>query len=142
LVDSSVGELPVPPPGDTFLQQLRDNRDATLHDFVRAMFATPQPEPEIVALIQSAKRMTLDSSVALLSSGIPREHWKEIAHAFAKPLLYAVTPQFAEQARNLEQNRSGTQIEIFERAGHALFVDEPERFNQLILSFADAIAER
>jgi len=140
LVDSSVGEQPVPPPEGGFLTALRADRDKTLNEFVRAMYAKPRSEAEYKALLDSITRMSLEDSIALLSSGIPREHWKEIAHAFTKPLLYVVTPQFAEQARNLEKNRPGTKIEIFERAGHALFVDEPGRFNRLLLDFAARLA--
>lgn len=142
LVDSSVGELPVPPPGGDFLERLRADRDHELNGFVREMYAKPRPESETAALVSDVKRMSLDNSIALLSSGIPREHWKECAHALRKPLLYAVTPQFAEQARNLEKNRPGTRIEIFCDAGHTLFVDEPERFNALMLSFAECIRVR
>lgn len=139
LVDSSVGELPVPPPSGTFLQSLREDRDTVLDGFVREMYGKPRPENEITTLLQDVKRMTLDNSIALLSSGIPREHWKECAHAFNKPLLYVVTPQFAEQAENLQKNRPGTHIELFEEAGHALFADEPARFNALILEFAASV---
>ena len=139
LVDSSVGELPVPPPGGTFLEALREKRNDTLDEFVRAMYASPRPDAEVIALLHDVKRMSLDNSIALLSSGIPREHWKECAHAFKKPLLYVVTPQFEEQARNLEKNRPGTRVEIFAEAGHALFVDEPERFNALLLVFAGSV---
>jgi non-heme chloroperoxidase len=140
LVDSSVGELPVPPPGGGFLDELRKDRDKTLDSFVREMYAKPPAETDIHKLLRDAKRMSLEDSIALLSSGIPREHWKEIAHAFRKPLLYAVTPQFEAQARNLARNRPDTRIEIFSDAGHALFVDEAERFNALLLDFAGAIA--
>ncbi len=139
LVDSSVGELPVPPPGGTFLQSLREDRDSVLDGFVREMYATPRSESEISVLLKDVKRMSLENSIALLSSGIPREHWKECAHAFKKPLLYVVTPQFEEQAHNLEKNRPGTRVEVFSDAGHALFVDEPERFNALILDFAESV---
>ena len=139
LVDSSVGELPVPPPGGTFLQSLRENRDSVLDGFVREMYAKPRPEAEITALLKDVKRMSLENSIALLSSGIPREHWKACAHAFKKPLLYVVTPQFEEQACNFEKNRPGTRVEIFAEAGHALFVDEPERFNALLLDFAGSV---
>lgn len=142
LVDSSVGELPAPPPGGGFLDELRADRDGTLDAFVRAMFAKPHPEEEITLLLAAAKKMSLNDSIALLSSGIPREHWKEIAYAFKRPLLYVVTPQFEAQARNLEKNRPGTRIAIFSEAGHALFVDEPERFNALILDFAESISGR
>jgi len=69
-------------------------------------------------------------------------HWKQIAHSFAKPLLYAVTPQFEAQALNLQKNRPGTQVEVFREAGHALFVDEPVRFNALVRKFAETLAQR
>lgn len=140
LVDSSVGEQPAPPPGSAFTDGLRRGRDKALNSFVPAIFARPRPKAEIAALVRGAKRMSLDSSIALLSYPFEREHWKRIALAFDKPLLYAVTPQFAAQARNLEKNRPGTRIEIFERAGHALFVDEPERFNALLSGFAESVA--
>jgi microsomal epoxide hydrolase len=142
LVDSSVGELPVPPSEGHFLDDLRKNRDKALEDFVHAMYAKPRPAPETQELLQDVKRISLDNSIALLSSGIPREHWKACAHACRKPLLYVVTPQFEAQARNLEQNRPGTHIEVFKDAGHTLFVDEPERFNALLLDFAKSITRR
>ena len=142
LVDSSVGELPVPPPGGEFLDTLRKDRDQVLDAFVHEMYAKPRAETEVSALLTDVKRMSLDNSIALLSSGIPREHWKACAHAFNKPLCYVVTPQFEAQARNLEKNRPGTQIEIFREAGHALFVDEAQRFNALILDFAARIFRR
>ncbi|MGH7886586.1 MAG: alpha/beta fold hydrolase, partial [Candidatus Binatia bacterium] len=122
LVDSSVGEQPEPPPSGTFLQALRDDRDSTLDGFVRAIFKTPLSDAEVAALVSGAKRMSVENSLALLSYPFPRTHWKEIAHAFRKPLIYLVTPQFEEQARNLQKNRPATQIEVFRDAGHALFV--------------------
>ena len=142
LVDSSVGEEPAPPPGGTFLQALRDDRDKTLDGFVRAIFKSARSDAEVAAMVDGAKRMSLDQSIALLSYSFPRTHWKEIAHAFTKPLLYVVTPQFAEQAANLQKNRPGTEVEVFNDAGHTLFVDEPERFNALILKFAESISPR
>ncbi|MSP36901.1 MAG: alpha/beta hydrolase [Deltaproteobacteria bacterium] len=142
LVDSSVGEEPAPAPGGTFLQALRDERDKTLDGFVRAIFKKPLSEDEVARLIGGAKRMPVESSIALLSYPFPRTHWKEIAHAFKKPLLYVVTPQFEEQAQNLQKNRPGTQVEVFKDAGHTLFVDEAERFNALIEKFAASLSRR
>jgi len=142
LVDSSVGEEPAPPPGGTFLQALRDDRDKTLDGFVRAIFKSPRSDAEIAAMVEGAKRMSVDQSIALLSYPFPRTHWKEIAHAFTKPLLYIVTPQFEAQAGNLQKNRPATEVEVFNDAGHTLFVDEPERFNALIRKFAESLSRR
>jgi non-heme chloroperoxidase len=139
LVDSSVGEEPAPPSGGTFTRRLRENRDAMLNEFVRAIFSKPRPEPEIESFVRGAKRMRLEDSLALLSYPFERTHWKRIVHGFNKPLLYVVTPQFEKQGRNLQKHRPGTQMEVFKRAGHALFVDEPQRFNALILRFAESL---
>lgn len=136
IVDSSVGEEPAPPPDGTFMRQLRENRDKTINEFVHAIFSKPRPENEIESLARNAKRMALEDSLALLSYPFERTHWKRIVYGFEKPLLYAVTPQFEKQAQNLKKNRPATQIEVFRTAGHALFADEPQRFNDLILRFA------
>ena len=142
LVDSSVGEEPAPPPGGTFLQALRDNRDKALDGFIRGIFKTPRTDAEVAALVNGAKRMSVENSIALLSYPFPRTHWKEIAHAFNKPLLYIVTPQFEAQSQNLRKNRPATQIEIFRNTGHTLFADAPQRFNRLIMRFAQSLSQR
>lgn len=134
LVDSSVGELPRPPEG-RFTESLASDRRKSLEAFVRAIFRTPRTQAQHDELLSGAMRMPLQASIDLLSYPQPREHWRNIARAFAKPLLYVVTPQFAAQAQNLRTHRPETRVEVFEQAGHALFVDEPQRFNMLVQSF-------
>jgi len=137
LVDNSVGEPPAPRPSN-FISELRADRSATVDRFVRGMFAHPRPEAEIERIKQSALRMPLDGAIALLSYPLPREHWRNIARSFAKPLCYCVTTRYLEQAHNLQRERPATRVEWFEHAGHALFVDEPERFNRIVGEFAQA----
>ena len=139
LVDSSVGEEPAPKAGGNFKQRLREDRDKALRDFVRAMFAKPRNDEDVAKLLSAAKRMSLEDSLALLEYPFERAHWRNITRAFKKPLLYVVTPQFEAQAGNLEKNRPPTQVEVFKKAGHTLFVDEPERFNALIEQFAEKV---
>jgi microsomal epoxide hydrolase len=134
LVDSSVGEQPPPSEGN-FTEALKGDRARVVESFVRAMFRSKRPPEETRRLVEGALRLPAQASIDLLSYPRPREHWRDIAWAFPKPLLYVVTPQFAAQAKNLERNRPGTRIEIFSQAGHALFVDEPQRFDALIEAF-------
>jgi non-heme chloroperoxidase len=136
LVDSSVGEGPPPKGSGNFKQRLREDRDSAVNEFVRAIFATRRSDGEIAELASAAQRMALEDSLALLDYPFERTHWRDIARGFKKPLLYVVTPQFEAQAGHLKKNRPRTQVEVFRKAGHALFVDEPERFNSLIESFA------
>lgn len=140
LVDSSVGEDSPPAPATRFIEALQQERRATIKAFVREMFSSSRTAPELDALVDAALRMPLEASLSLFPRGIPREHWRDIARRFSKPLLYVVTEQFAAQARSLLQNRPGTRIAVFETAGHALFVDEPDRFNQLLVDFFEEMA--
>ncbi len=137
LVDNSVGEPPAPRPSN-FISELRADRSATVERFVRGLFARPRPEAEIERIKQAALKMPLEGAIALLSYPFPREHWRNIARSFAKPLCYCVTSRYLEQARNLQRERPATRVEWFEHAGHALFVDEPERFNRIVSEFAQA----
>ena len=131
LVDNSVGEPPVPPASD-FIARLRADRRATVDRFVPAMFAHPRPPEEIHALTEAALRVPLPASIALLSYPFPREHWRDIARALPVPLAYVTGAGLAAQGRSLAAHRPATEVDVFERAGHALFVDEPARFNALL----------
>lgn len=145
IVDSTVGEIsaavPVPPkpppsPQLSFQDELRLDRPKATEAFLRAIFRTPQPQEVIAALREAALRMPLEASLSLFPGNrIPRERWRRTVNDIRKPLLYAVTPQFAGQARRLKAKRPATRVELFENAGHALFVDEPERFNAVLIDF-------
>ena len=144
IVDSSVGETyaaapspkPAPRAKPSFQDELRLDRPRAIEQFLRAIFRTPQPDQTIATLRDAALRMPLEASLSIFPGDrIPRERWRATVNAFRKPLLYAVTPQFAAQAQRLKAKRPATQVEIFENAGHALFVDEPERFNAVLIDF-------
>jgi microsomal epoxide hydrolase len=135
LVDNSIGEDPPPVFDQTFLPRLRRDQKATMRRFVRGMFRTPQSEQYLNRLTRSALRVPLDASLALLNYNHPRTYWKETVYATRKPVLYVVNNRFSGQARNLEKNRPGSRIAVFESAGHALFIDEPARFNRVLGEF-------
>jgi len=141
LVDSSVGEDPPPGPGGAFVAELRRDRNAAIESFVRSVFKSPRSEAELRTLTMQAQRMPLEASLSLFPSALPREHWRAIARGFRKPLVYAVTPQFAAQAANLRRARPATRVEVYEGAGHALFADQPERFNALLRALLEELAK-
>ena len=138
LVDNSIGEPPAPRGGD-FLVRLRRERKVTVDKFVRSMFAQPRPDAQIDALRDAALRMPLEASIALLSYPLPREHWRDIVHGFDRPLAYVITRRFREQSQHLLAARPASRVEVFENAGHALFVDEAQRFNELMIEWVGEI---
>lgn len=135
LVDNSIGEEPPPSFDPTFLPRLKQNRIVTTERFVRNMYRTQQKEPYLRKIIASSLRVPTDAAVALLSYPYPRERWRQIVYAVDRPILYATTSRFAGQAENLKQKHAHADTVLFENAGHALFVDEAERFNHVLDDF-------
>jgi non-heme chloroperoxidase len=135
LVDNSVGETP-PQKGDTEIRygSKRDRRrDMAL--YVGALFRTPQPPAYLDWLTTETLRAPPEVGVSLLAIPYARSFWRASVYQTRKPLLYVVTASLDGQARSLHRKRTGTSIEVFADAGHALFVDEHERFNNVLQVF-------
>ncbi len=135
LVDNSVGEDPAPTRGGNFMARLRADRTRAMTEFVRAMFRSEQTPAYLDALTAQALKTPYEASVQLLTIKQPREFWRAAVYGTTRPVLYVVTPRLQGQAENLQRKRPATRSEVFESAGHALFVDEPRRFNALMDEF-------
>ena len=144
LIDNSIGEEPAPraasiaprsaaPPPEPTPAERRARRAA----FVASMFAH-DPGPDYRArLTDQALRMTVEDERRLLAYDVPREVWRAAVHSTDRPVLYVVRPRWREQGENLIRTHADASMTVFEDAGHALFVDEPERFNALQTDFLD-----
>lgn len=136
LVDNSVGEGEPPPPrSGSFFRNLRTQREATMRGFVAAMFRTPREAAWLDRLTRDALRMPLEDSIRLLSYPRPRAFWRDTLRATRRPVHYAVRPLFRGQAEALVRHHAEAEAEIYETAGHALFVDEAARFNASVERF-------
>ena len=136
-VDNSVGEEPPPTRGSTSRDPGPWDRKREMADFVSSMFKSPQQPAYLTWLTGEVMRTPVEASLSLLSIPYPRTFWRSAIYATHKPLLYAVTPGLKGQADNLKRKRKRTSIEIFSGAGHALFVDDHERFNSVLDGFLD-----
>jgi non-heme chloroperoxidase len=139
LVDNSVGEEPPPPPSPFRPQPRRfgppSSHAAAMKQFVKAMFHHPPPAAYLDRLTEAALHTPEAASRLLLSYPVPRSYWKDAVYATKVPLLYVVRPRWVAQAETLVRNRPETEMDIFNDAGHALFVDEPARFNSVTERF-------
>jgi non-heme chloroperoxidase len=136
LIDNSVGENPPPspePPSSS--RHPRLTHAQYMRAFVIAMFATRQLPAYINQLTASTLRLPEIDARALLEYPVPRSYWREAIMSTNTPIFYIVRPHLAGQAQNLLADRPNTQIAIFHRAGHALFVDSVTHFNTLVANF-------
>jgi microsomal epoxide hydrolase len=138
LIDNSVGEGQPPPARtrpSTFFAGLRQRRDATVRGFVASMYRTPQDPAYLDAIARQAQRMPVEASIRLLSYPRPREFWRDSLYAVRRPVYYAVTPRLRGQAEAVAQRHPAPMVEVFDGAGHALFVDQAARFNASMEEF-------
>ena len=83
--------------------------------------------------------MPTNSAVALVLGGVASDNRNALAK-IDKPTLIVVAlvrpwMQFYE---DLQKRIRGARMEVFENAGHALFVDEAARFNTLLDGFLNS----
>ena len=136
LIDNSVGENPPPLPSRFApARGPRLAREVQMRNFVRGMFRSSPGEDYLERLTETALRTPPGPSAQLLNYPVPRSYWRDAVLSMQKPVLYVVRPRFAAQAGNLEADQPLAETAVFESAGHALFVDEPGRFNALVQDF-------
>ncbi len=137
LVDNSVGESPAQKGGDEIRSEPPHDRQRQMAAFVGSMFKTARPPEYLEWLTYQAMRTPPEVGVSLLSIPYPRTYWRSAVYKTRRPLLYAVTPSLQGQADSLRRKRKDTYVEVFAGAGHALFVDEHERFNARLDAFLE-----
>jgi non-heme chloroperoxidase len=141
LVDNSVGEEPPPAPAP-YRPAPRHrgpppSHSTSMQQFVRAMFRNPPSQAYLDRLTEAALHTPEFASRLLLAYPEPRSYWREAVYATKVPLLYVIRPRWVAQGENLVRNRPDTEMDVFSDAGHALFVDEPARFNRVTERFIE-----
>jgi microsomal epoxide hydrolase len=142
LIDNSVGEGR--PPGSSSAsktgQTAAGDRSAFLREFTLGLTQKPLPKPLFDTIYASTLRVPQETARELLQKPFPREYWRDTLLAQQVPILYAIRPRFEEQGRLLLAKRPGqVSVEIFADAGHALFLDEPKRFEEALITLAKRV---
>lgn len=131
-IDNSVGENPAPVPYNGPYRPA-----PSMAEFVQEMFHTRRSQAYLNRLTEACERLPAPYAAELLRYPVPRSYWKEAILSTAVPVLYVVRPHLRGQADNLLIDRPNTTIAVFPKAGHALFVDEPARFDAVLQNFLD-----
>lgn len=141
LIDNSVGEgRPPASRRSNFAQTMNDpvKREQYMRTFSQDIYRKPPPPVLAQAVLDSALQAAPDVAIQLLNQPYPRTYWSETLQKQQVPVLYAIRPWLKEQGDALQKKRARDLItvEMFDKAGHALFVDEAESFNQAVLKFS------
>ncbi|HEY3812811.1 MAG TPA: alpha/beta hydrolase [Caulobacteraceae bacterium] len=136
LVDNSVGEEPAPVVSGVHRAAAPEQPpEAAMHAFVSGLFATPQSADYIDRLTAATLHTPEPAAKALKAYPMPREFWRDAIYSTGKPVLYVIRPRWEGQAANLERKHKSAEVAVFDHAGHALFVDEPDKFDATVEDF-------
>jgi non-heme chloroperoxidase len=111
-----------------------DRRAATL-PFVRSWFKKPQPEDYIHRVVEASLRTPTNTAVALLVGKFGTDNRAALAKIHQPTLIVGAKSSYDFIVRDMQKQIPGSRLEIFEDAGHALFVDDADRFNSLLEAF-------
>lgn len=122
-----------------FLKGMQANRAQMTDGFVRSMFRKPQAEEYLQKLIQGSLATPTDSAVAIGLATFTSDSRPAIAKINKPMLIVGATKDLVPQFQEMQKSIPGARFEFFEDAGHALFVDDADKFNNLLDEFLTSL---
>ncbi|HVS87731.1 MAG TPA: alpha/beta hydrolase [Candidatus Acidoferrum sp.] len=124
-------------------RQLQTNRRDFTEKFVRSMYKKPQTDDYIERVVTASLKMPTDSAVAASVSSISRADWRPAIAKLDRPVLVVCQTAMKSVAADLIASLvPSTRVELFDDAGHALFVDDATRFNAVLEDFLQHLANQ
>lgn len=128
-------------------QEERDRRYAMFHNFqsdrkhyaetfVRGMYHKPHSEAYLESVVTASLKTPTNSAVAMLAELAVKNDSRAVLPKLTLPVLAVMTAANRASAELIASAVPGGQAEVFDDAGHCLFVDDADRFNTVLDTFA------
>jgi non-heme chloroperoxidase len=119
-----------------WMNQLQQDRQKQADGFVRSMFKEPHPESYYNRLADAAMQVPADTAAVLIYDMLAVKEFSTALAKLNRPVLFAYQPETQSTADMLKAKLGDrVRLERFENDGHALFVDDAERFNHVLDDF-------
>jgi microsomal epoxide hydrolase len=125
---------------EQWTKHLQQDRQKESDVFARAMFKKPQPEEYIQRVRQATLKVPTDTAVALIYNMISVTDFSKAFARISHPMLFAYQPTSQPNADFLKTKLGDKiRLERFDGDGHALFVDDPAKFNCMVDEFVRSL---
>lgn len=119
-----------------WMNQLQQDREKQAEGFVRSMYKRQQSEEYVKSVVNASIQVPADTAVVLIYNMIAVKDFSAGLAKMNRPVLFAYQPESQATADFLKSKLGDRlRLERFEGDGHALFVDEPEKFNHVLEEF-------
>ncbi len=116
--------------------QIENSRRPFTEKFVRSMYKKPQSEEYLKRLVDASLQTPADSAIAISVTSIGRASWRPAVAKLDRPVLIMCETGLKSMAADFVKSMvPSARIELFGDAGHALFVDDADRFNSVLDDF-------
>jgi len=125
-----------------WMNQLQQDRKKQADGFVRMMYKKPQPEEYLQRVMQASMSVPDSTAALLIYNMIAVQDFSAAFNKVKVPVLFAYQAS-SQPAADLLKSKLGdnVRLERFDDAGHALFVDDPEKFNRTVETFVQALGK-
>jgi microsomal epoxide hydrolase len=117
-----------------WLEGLQRDPAAFLDGFLKMFFARPQPPGYVARLREDIARTPVNSAVLMQVGHLTRNFARDLAKV-DRPVLYLCQRMLEKQAERVKAALPAARTEVIDGVGHALFIDDPGRFNTHLDSF-------
>jgi non-heme chloroperoxidase len=125
-----------------WMNQLQQDRRKQADPFVRTMFKKPQPEDYLNLLVDASVQVPADTAALLIYNMLAIKDYSVGFARTNRPVLFAYQPDTQPDADFLKSKLGEkVRLEKFDGDGHALFVDDPEKFNRVLEEFVRSLPQ-
>lgn len=143
LVDGYIADKPNPEFFEFmtgWMNLLQQDRQKQADPFVRSMFKKPQPEDLFKRLTAASMQVPADTAVVLIYNMIAVKDYSGGFAKITRPVLFAYQQTSGSSADFLKAKLGDkVRLERFDGDGHALFVDDPEKFNKMLEDYVHSL---
>jgi non-heme chloroperoxidase len=123
-----------------WMNQLQQDRRKQAEGFVRSMFKKPQSDEYVRNLVDASIQVPADTAALLIYNMIAVSDFSPGLARINRPVLFAYQPESQMSADYLKLKLGDRlKLERFDGDGHALFVDDPEKFNHVLEEFVEGL---
>jgi len=117
--------------------QLQLDRIPKTREFVKSIFRQPQTEAYLEKLIDAALRTPTNTVMTLIDNYILQDFRSLLPSIEIPTLIATIDGPRLGYMEDMQKMIPHSHLEIFKSSGHALFVDQPEKFNSLLEAFIE-----
>jgi microsomal epoxide hydrolase len=111
------------------------NRPWQTAALVRSLFQKPPGEAYLKRLTEAALQMPTNSAIASFFGAFTADYRPALAQINKPTLIIVARNNWLSQYEEMQRRIAGARLEVFDDAGHALFIDAAARFNSLLDEF-------